>query len=131
MSLISDLAKRVAALEKLVQTPRQTRRRLKKRQVAVREGVSTRTVDRRVAKRILPPPDDVVDGRCYWWEDTLDAFDAERLQQAKQITARTKAERRKRMEAALRSRWGGNTSEAGIAKPSKAQRSEAKQAEQS
>jgi predicted DNA-binding transcriptional regulator AlpA len=82
MSLIADLARRVAALEKTVQMPRRARRRLNKRQVAEREGISTRTLDRHILYVGFPPPE-MIRGRCYWWEDDLDAYDATLLQKAK------------------------------------------------
>jgi predicted DNA-binding transcriptional regulator AlpA len=79
---LTDLTRRVAALEKIIQAPKQARRRLKKREVAEREGASMRTIDRRVARGSLPPPE-LIDGRHYWWSDVLDAHDASLLQKAK------------------------------------------------
>jgi predicted DNA-binding transcriptional regulator AlpA len=87
---IADLLKRVAALEQKVLgvTPD---RRLTKRQVAEREGVSPRTIDRHVAAGFPAP--EMICGRAYWWLSTLEAYDAERLQQAKRITANAARDR--------------------------------------
>jgi hypothetical protein len=63
---LTELTRRVAALE--------------------REGISTRTVDRHVA-RGFPAPE-MIHNRAYWWSDVLDAHDASLLQKAKRITAR-------------------------------------------
>ena len=38
------------------------RKRLSKAELAKAEGVTTRTVDRRIEQRILPPSDDVING---------------------------------------------------------------------
>ncbi len=88
--VVSDLLQRVAALEQKVLgvTPD---RRLTKRQVAEREGVSPRTIDRHVAAGFPAP--EMIRGRCYWWLSTLEAHDAERLQQAKRITTKAARER--------------------------------------
>jgi hypothetical protein len=45
------------------------RHRLTKRQVAELEGVSTRTIDRGVARGIYSPPE-IENKRLYWWSDT-------------------------------------------------------------
>jgi hypothetical protein len=95
---VADILRRIAALEKQL-TPKQGKRRLTKAQVAMREGVATRTIDRRVAQRGFPPPD-VVDGRCYWWEHDLEAHDAERIRMAEEVLPALKAERRKQIAAA-------------------------------
>jgi predicted DNA-binding transcriptional regulator AlpA len=99
--VVSDLLQRVAALEQKVLggTPD---RRLTKRQVAEREGVSPRTVDRHVAAGLFPAPE-MICGRAYWWLSTLEAYDAERLQQVKLITAKAV---RDRMAVARASRHG-------------------------
>jgi hypothetical protein len=48
------------------------RKRMSKSEVADHEDCSTRTVDRRVANGTLPPSDDVINGRHFWWSDTLE-----------------------------------------------------------
>jgi predicted DNA-binding transcriptional regulator AlpA len=63
------------------------RRRLSKPELARREGVSTRTIDRRVRDGLLPPPD-VVARRLYWWLDEV-----ERHQHERSATATSKAAR--------------------------------------
>jgi len=45
-------------------------RRLTKAQLAVRRGVSARTIDRDVKRGVLPPPE-IENGRCYWWLSIL------------------------------------------------------------
>jgi hypothetical protein len=48
------------------------RQRLSKRQLAEHEGCSTRQVMRKVEQKLLPPPDDVTNGRLFWWSDSLE-----------------------------------------------------------
>jgi predicted DNA-binding transcriptional regulator AlpA len=96
----ADILKRLAALEQKVLGSKSPDRRLPKREVAEREGVSPRTIDRYIADGGFPPPD-MVRGRAYWWLSDLEAYDAQRLREAKQTSSRMKAERRARMEAAL------------------------------
>jgi hypothetical protein len=48
------------------------RKRFSKSELAKDEGCTTRTVDRRVEKGALPPPDDVINGRLFWWSDSLE-----------------------------------------------------------
>src|SRR5215469_10047914 len=48
------------------------RRRLSKTEVALQEGCTPRTVMRKVAAGILPPPDNVENDRLYWWSDSLE-----------------------------------------------------------
>jgi hypothetical protein len=45
--------------------------RLTKTAVAARKGVSPRTIDRWRKAGLMPPPDDVINGRQYWWLSTL------------------------------------------------------------
>jgi predicted DNA-binding transcriptional regulator AlpA len=85
---IADILKRIVALEKKILNAAPDRR-LNKRQVAVREGNSTRSIDRHVADGSFPAPE-MIHGRAYWWLSTLEAHDAERLRAAKQMTAKTK-----------------------------------------
>jgi hypothetical protein len=51
------------------------RQRLTKADLAKQEGTSTRTVDRRWrVERKLPPPDDIINGRLYWWSDSIERY---------------------------------------------------------
>ena len=68
--LLETIRLRLDALETAVLG--RPRERLTKADVAKREGISTRTVDRRVNERKLPPPDDIINNRLYWWSDTLE-----------------------------------------------------------
>jgi hypothetical protein len=77
--LIDDLRERIAALEKMV-GEKPLDRRLPKRLVAAREGVSERTIDRRTSDPTSGFPQPIIDhGRCFWWLSELEAHDAERL----------------------------------------------------
>ena len=68
--LLETIRLRLDALETAVLG--RPRERLTKADVAKREGISTRTVDRRVDEGKLPPPDDIINNRLYWWSDTLE-----------------------------------------------------------
>jgi hypothetical protein len=68
--LLDTIRVRLDALETAVLG--RARERLTKAEVAKREGISTRTVDRRVDEGKLPPPDDIINNRLYWWSDTLE-----------------------------------------------------------
>jgi predicted site-specific integrase-resolvase len=49
---------------------------MRKRAVAERYGVrALRTIERWTRGGVLPPPDQVINGRPYWDEATLDAHD--------------------------------------------------------
>ena len=48
------------------------RQRLSKAELAKAEGCSTRQVMRKVEQKLLPPPDDVNNGRLFWWSDTIE-----------------------------------------------------------
>jgi hypothetical protein len=50
----------------------QPRRRLSKTTLAKDEGCTPRTVMRKVETGDLPPPDDVIGGRLFWWSDTIE-----------------------------------------------------------
>ena len=59
------------------------RKFLKKRAIAQRYGKSSlKTIDRWVAKKILPEPDFEINGIGFWGEDRLDAADRERTVEA-------------------------------------------------
>jgi hypothetical protein len=86
-NILNDLRYRISVLEAVVlgrrdssrPTDPQLDRRLTKRQLALRRGKSTRTVDRDVERGLLPPPE-IENGRCYWWLSTLERHDRERVQ---------------------------------------------------
>ena len=58
-------------------------RRLTKREVAIREGKSERTIDRerKDPKSDFPTPD-IINGRCFWWLSKLQAYDRKRARRA-------------------------------------------------
>ena len=81
--LTTDIISRLAALEIVVlgHTAEQpvdaaADRRLTKRELATRRGKSTRTIDRDVARGILPPPQ-FENGRAYWWLSALQRHERE------------------------------------------------------
>jgi DNA-binding transcriptional MerR regulator len=45
------------------------------RGVADRYGVSLRTLDRWLKRKIIPPPDRVINGRRYWYLESLERAD--------------------------------------------------------
>lgn len=52
---------------------------IRKRAVAERYGVrALRTIDRWTQKGVLPAPDQIINGRPYWDEATLDEHDRQR-----------------------------------------------------
>jgi hypothetical protein len=68
LSTLRAHSARLAALEMAVHG--YVRQRLSKRQLAEAEGISTRTVDRRVADGVYVTPE-VESGRLYWWSDSF------------------------------------------------------------
>src|SRR5262252_8644047 len=68
--ILEEILARLSALETAALG--RPRRRLSKTEVAREEGVVSRTVDRRVKERKLPPPDDIINGRLFWWSDSLE-----------------------------------------------------------
>jgi hypothetical protein len=70
------------------------RRRLSKSELAKAEGVTTRTIDRRVENGTLPPSDDVISGRHFWWSDTIERHHRKR---GKADTAAARAARNPRL----------------------------------
>ena len=50
----------------------QPRKRMSKADVAQQERCHTRTVMRKVDGGSLPPPDDVINGRLFWWSDSIE-----------------------------------------------------------
>jgi hypothetical protein len=83
--ILADILERLAALEAAVfmRTGSPGDRKRTKNQVAEREGCSPRTIDRKVAQKRFPAPDIVENGRCKWWESTLERHDRERLREAR------------------------------------------------
>jgi hypothetical protein len=73
------------------------RRRLSKTELARAEGITPRTVMRRVKDGTLPPSDDIINGRHFWWSDSLECH------RRKRARADTPAARRAR-NPALRAR---------------------------
>ena len=58
------------------------RRLLSARRVAERYSVHIRSLARWVARGIIPPPDQLIAERRYWYEDTLEAADRQRTREA-------------------------------------------------
>jgi hypothetical protein len=67
-------------------------RRLNKREVSIREGKSTRTINRWVEKGIYPPPDNI-NGRLVWWLSVLQRHDRKRLRESRATQPRGPAGR--------------------------------------
>jgi len=75
-----------------------SRRRLMKTDLAKEEGTSTRTVDRRWrVEGKLPPPDDIINGRLYWWSDSIERH--RKRGKADTDTAEARAKRNPRLKA--------------------------------
>jgi hypothetical protein len=64
-----------------------TDRKLDKPQVAIRENVTTRTLERWVEGGDFPAPDDIINGRWMWWLSTLQAHDRRRMRVARKMTS--------------------------------------------
>jgi predicted DNA-binding transcriptional regulator AlpA len=90
--ILTDIVDRLGALEAVVLGHKaDTRgvnvnlsdRRLTKREVAIREGKSERTIDRerKDPKSDFPKPD-IINGRCFWWLSKLQAYDRKRARRA-------------------------------------------------
>jgi predicted DNA-binding transcriptional regulator AlpA len=67
-------------------------RRLTKPEVAIRNGVSTRTISRWVEDGSLPPPD-IVNGRWTWWLSALQRHERKRLRESRATQPRGPAGR--------------------------------------
>jgi hypothetical protein len=63
-------------------TSASARRLVPTRGVAERYGVHLRSVARWVARGVIPPPDQTINGRHYWWEETLEQADRRRTIEA-------------------------------------------------
>jgi hypothetical protein len=59
-----------------------TRRLLTSRRVADRYSIHIRSVERWVSAGVIPPPDETINGRKYWYEDSLDQADRQRTVEA-------------------------------------------------
>jgi hypothetical protein len=88
----------------------QSKKFIGKRQVAVRYGNrAVRTIERWVATRVLPPPDQVINSRWYWTEETLDAHDRQRtIASADQREARADKSFKQRVLAAAPKKGAGS-----------------------
>jgi hypothetical protein len=80
--VLGDLIRRIEALEAAVQGRASDffDRKLTKPMVAVREAKSPRQIERDVQNQVLPPPDEILNGRWYWWLSTLERHDRQRVQ---------------------------------------------------
>ena len=67
---LDAILRRLDALERRVRG--HVRRRVTKAEKARLEGVSTRTISRRVAVGLLEPPE-IINGRWYFWVDEADS----------------------------------------------------------
>ena len=87
--IIGQIQQRLEALEAAVngRTSEYFDRKLFKAEVALREGVVARTIERNVAAGRFPLPDGVTNGHAWWWLDTLERHD--RAVAAKPATTRT------------------------------------------
>jgi hypothetical protein len=63
------------------------RRLLSARRVADRYSIHIRSIARWVSRKIIPPPDMVINDRRYWYEANLDAPDRRRTIEAGKGTA--------------------------------------------
>jgi hypothetical protein len=97
--IIGQILQRLDALEAAVngRASEHFDRKLFKAEVALREGVVARTIERNVAAGSFPPPDGVTNGHAWWWLATLERHD--RAVAAKPATTRTPPERRKKAAA--------------------------------
>jgi hypothetical protein len=87
--IIGQILQRLDALEAAVhgRASEHFDRKLFKPEVAFREGVVARTIERNVAAEKFPPPDGVTNGHAWWWFSTLERHD--RAVAAKPATTRT------------------------------------------
>jgi hypothetical protein len=69
------------------------RKRMSKADLAKEEGCSTRQVMRKVEQKLLPPPDDVINGRLFWWSDSIERY----RKRGKADTAAARAARNPRL----------------------------------
>ena len=55
---------------------------LSARRVADRYSIHIRSISRWVAKKVIPPPDEIINDRRYWYAESLDAADRRRTVEA-------------------------------------------------
>jgi hypothetical protein len=81
-NVLGDILQRLDALEAAIHGRASDffNRKLTKPQVALREAKSVRQIERDVEDRKYPPPDEIINGRWYWWLSTLERHDRERVQ---------------------------------------------------
>jgi hypothetical protein len=95
---MSDIFARIDRLETVVfgrtstSTGKLPDRKLPTREVALRAGRSVRSIERDLEAKTHPPPDEIVNGRKYWWLSTLERHDRER----ERSTTHTVGKRRSR-----------------------------------
>jgi hypothetical protein len=79
--ILGELIRRIDALEAAVygRASGFFNRKLTKPQVALREAKSPRQIERDVENGSYPPPDEIINGRWYWWLSTLERHDRERV----------------------------------------------------
>ena len=53
-----------------------TRRRIRKNELAARNGCTARTIDNRVARGVIPSPHRDEFGRPFWWSDEIARHEA-------------------------------------------------------
>ena len=58
------------------------RQLLSARRVADRYSVHIRTLARWTTRKVIPPPDEIINGRRYWYAENLDAADRRRTLEA-------------------------------------------------
>jgi hypothetical protein len=80
--ILGDVLQRLDALEAAIlgRASDFFDRKLTKPQVALRNAISARQLERNVKDEKHPPPDEIVNGRWYWWLSTLERHDRERVQ---------------------------------------------------
>jgi hypothetical protein len=90
--IVDRISERLMALEQIVHTTRPRRRpailgdrRISKSELAEREGVSVRQIERRVKQKIYPPPEVVggPGGRWSWLISALQAHERKRKRERK------------------------------------------------
>jgi hypothetical protein len=80
--VLGEITRRIDALEAAVfgRASDYFDRKLTKPMVALREAKSARQIEREVGGGKYPPPDEIINGRWYWWLSTLERHDRERSQ---------------------------------------------------
>lgn len=57
------------------------------RGVAIRYGVSLRTLDRWLKRKVIPPPDRIINDRRYWYLESLETADRQHTLNAGAVAA--------------------------------------------